>query len=316
MWIRQDGPIVRVLSPAKLNLFLEILAKRPDGYHEIETLIIAVNHFDSLTFVATENSSIHLRCRGAVGLDSRRGLNRPGGAPVSAFEGLPTEQDNLAHRALRLLQTQSGCRQGGQATLVKRIPPASGLGGGSSNAAAALLAANRAWKLGWTQAQLAELATELGSDVPFFLTQPTARGATMAICRGRGEQVRPCHGPAGAHFVVVRPAVGLSTAEVYQHCQPTAQPRPVENFFNAFAGGDYQAAARAMTNGLQPAAAELSPAVKRLADQFQRLGPIAHQLSGSGSAYFGWFPGRKAAACAAGRFRAMGYPYVWRVESI
>lgn len=316
MWIRQDGPIVRVLSPAKLNLFLEILAKRLDGYHEIETLIIAVNHFDSLTFVATDKQSIHLRCRPAAGLGGGRGLNRSAGGLVSVFEGLPKEQDNLAHRALRLLQTRSGCRQGGQATLVKRIPPASGLGGGSSNAAAALLAANRAWKLGWTQAQLAELATELGSDVPFFLTQPTARGATTAICRGRGEQVHPCRGPAGTHFVVVRPAAGLSTPDVYRHCHPAVQPRSVDNFSGAFTGGDYRAAARAMTNGLQPAAAALSPAVNLLAEQFQRLGPIAHQLSGSGSAYFGWFPSGKAAARAAGRLRALGYPYVWRVESI
>src|SRR5690606_4305446 len=127
-------------------------------------------------------------------------------AQAGRLGDLPTDRSNLAVRAVELLQARAGIEAGATMRLVKRIPSAAGLGGGSSDAAAALMAANQAWGLNWSVSKLETLAGELGSDVPFFLTP----GA--AICRGRGERVEPLPRTMPLHVVVVRPPVGLSTA--------------------------------------------------------------------------------------------------------
>ena len=208
MYVHRLAASAVVRAPAKLNLFFEVLARRGDGYHEIETLMVPIGLFDTLTACANPTGEVRLTChQAAVGADD------------ATFGTLPPERENLAWRAAQLLRQRAGVEQGISLELVKRIPSAAGLGGGSSDAAAALLAANALWNLDWTPAALAELAAELGSDVPFFL----AGGA--AICRGRGERVAAVGGLLPLHFVVVRPPVGLSTAEVYGHCEVATQPR-------------------------------------------------------------------------------------------
>lgn len=316
MFIRQEGSVVRVTAPAKLNLFLEVLAKRPDGYHEIETLLVAIDRFDTLTFCPQENSRIGLTCSAASAQGGRRFGSRTAAAIDGGASELPVEEENLAYRALRLLQRRSGTPRGGSAFLIKRIPPASGLGGGSSDAAAALLAANRAWGLHWPRGRLSELAAELGSDVPFFLTPRRGAGAMLAVCRGRGERVEPVRGPAGMHFVVARPAVGLSTPAVYANCQPAQNPRSVAALLEALRSGRIGRIRESMVNRLQQAAAGIHGVVEEMADSFASLGALAHQQSGSGSAYFGWFSHAQAAARAALRLRGRGIPHVWRVRTI
>ena len=128
----------------------------------------------------------------------------------SEMAPIPTGSDNLVVRALELLRERSGCEFGARVELAKRIPAAAGLGGGSSDAAAALRLANRGWKIHWSNDRLTEVAAEIGSDVPFFLEQ----GA--AICRGRGERVERLPPIAPLHFVMVKPPVGLDTGEVYR----------------------------------------------------------------------------------------------------
>lgn len=301
MFIRQDGQSVGVLAPAKLNLFLEVLAKRPDGYHEIETVMVAINRFDALAFKPTDESRIILH------------ISRSG----EASRGLPKDsRDNLVYRALLLLQQRSDVRKGGVATLTKHIPPASGLGGGSSDAAAALLAANRAWNLRWPVEQLQSLAAELGSDIPFFLTPHQGNSATMAVCRGRGEIVEPTSAPANMHFVVARPQVGLSTPEVYKNCRPAKNPRSAGKLLQALRSGDRSESASLMTNRLQAAAAGIAPEVSEMARRFDACGAIAHQLSGSGSAYFGWFPNAFAARRAAARLRGNASNRAWYARAI
>jgi 4-diphosphocytidyl-2-C-methyl-D-erythritol kinase len=287
-----------VRAPAKLNLFFEVLAKRNDGFHEIETLMVPVSLYDTL--VATSepgDRKIHLDCRWAA---QRR---------HDICDQLPAERENLATRAVELLRRRSGVETGAALELVKQIPSAAGLGGGSSDAAAALLAANAVWKLGWSREALASLAVELGSDVPFFL------GIGAAVCRGRGERVEPVAGIGSLHFVVVRPPEGLSTANVYAHCRVTQDPRPLAPLVEALRGGDMRRIGRLIHNRLQQAAESLSPWIGRLQWEFARLDCLTSQMSGSGSSYFGICRHARHARRVARCLQARGVGQVFAVSS-
>ena len=314
MFIRQDGPCLRVLAPAKLNLFLEVLGKRPDGYHEIETLMVAVSFFDRLTFSPREDTEIRLTIDGPWG---------PSGNPSAEDQGrLPSDvRDNLVYRAIRLLQDRSGSARSSRARgidihLHTCIPPASGLGGGSSNAAATLLAANLVWELGYSQSELAEIAAELGSDISFFLTPRTGRSAIAAHCTGRGEVVQPVSIPANMHFVVIRPEFGLSTPAIYQRCRPADQPKRAEKLLEALRQGNLRVAGDLMTNRLQGPATEVAAEIDDVATEFSSLGAVGHQLSGSGSAYFGWFHSARAAKRGVVALRARGWKNAWFAQAV
>jgi 4-diphosphocytidyl-2-C-methyl-D-erythritol kinase len=282
MYLRR-GQLKRIArAPAKLNLYLEILGRRRDGFHELEMLMVPVRLADSLALTPTpqpsdgRNGEIRLNIRTCFPL-----------RPPRVEQAIPAGQANLVVRALEMLGARSGCRLGAQVELVKRIPAEAGLGGASSDAAAALQLANRAWKLHWSRGRLAELAAEIGSDVPFFLY------GGSAICRGRGEQIEPLGAIAPLSFVIVKPAAGLSTAEVYEAHDRVATPavdiRPglVKELSGRLTGGRHQEAGGWMHNRLQAAAASLSPWVQRLQAAFAQLDCLGHQLTGSGTAYFG-----------------------------
>ena len=221
---------------------------------------------------------------------------------------MPEAQNNLATRAIKLLQQRAGVRQGGHLILVKRIPAAAGLGGGSSDAAAALVAANLGWKLNWSRDQLAAIATDLGSDVPFFLY------GSPAICRGRGERIEPISGLGHWHAVVVRPPVGLSTAAVYQTCRPGNPAKSVDLLVNVMRNGDLRRIGAAMANQLQAAAETISPWIARLQGEFDKLECIAAQMSGSGSSYFGIFSSARKARRAGAILSARGVGRVFVVR--
>jgi 4-diphosphocytidyl-2-C-methyl-D-erythritol kinase len=195
-------------------------------------------------------------------------------------------------RALELLRARSGCEHGARVELVKRIPSGAGLGGGSSDAAAALMVANRTWGIGWSAARLAELAAELGSDVPFFLS-PKA-----AICRGRGERVERLAGTVPLEAVIVKPPVELATSDVYRALDALPSTgdrrmladrsaRCLEALCGVLRRGAWFELGQWMSNRLQAAAATLSPWISRVRAAFGALDFLGHQLSGSGSAYFG-----------------------------
>ena len=190
-----DGVVVA--APAKLNLFLEILRKRPDGYHDLESLMVAVDLFDTLEVRATPGS-ISLSC------------DTP---------GLPTGADNLVVKAATILRDAAKRPDlGASIRLTKRIPTRAGLGGGSADAALTLLALNRIWKLALTREELAAMAASIGSDVAFFLAPPAA------WCEGRGEVVTPESVGSRFDFVLVCPPVGLATADVYRRLEVPAKP--------------------------------------------------------------------------------------------
>ena len=283
MLVRTLPDRVEIQAPAKINLFLEVLAKRPDGYHEIETLMTRVGVFDTLAFAATDNPEILLSCRWASGQAAEPG-------------DLPPPEKNIVFKAASLLQQRSGCSRGAAITLVKRIPSAAGLGGASSDAAATLVAANLAWQLGWNQERLMELAAELGSDVPFFL------GGGSAVCRGRGERIERT-GPVHLQIVIVRPPVGLSTPQVYSRCQPTKRPASVEQLQGGLKRGDWNVVKTSLVNRLEEPASQLTPWIGRLRQEFEQAGCDIHQMSGSGSSYFGICRNGSHARCVAGRLR-------------
>ena len=208
-------------------------------------------------------------------------------------------------KAVDLLRQTTGERRGAVVQLTKRIPTAAGLGGGSSDAAAALVAANLAWNCHLTTAELMGLAAQLGSDVPFFLA------GAAAICRGRGEQIEPLDGLSGLNFVVVRPPEGLSTATVYRNCD-------ISDCINAdglhtmtglvedLRRGDLSRAGKMFFNRLQSAAEKLSDWIKRLSDLFAAHSCLGHAMSGSGTSYFGLVATAAQARRLAGRLRSMG----------
>ncbi|MBI2461374.1 MAG: 4-(cytidine 5'-diphospho)-2-C-methyl-D-erythritol kinase [Candidatus Rokubacteria bacterium] len=194
-----SGPRSLVLrASAKVNLALEVLGRRPDGYHEIATVLQAIDLSDRLV-LEDADGGIELRC------------DTP---------AIPTDRQNLAWRAADLLRRAAGVARGVRIRLWKRIPVAAGLGGGSSDGAAVLYGCNRLWRLGWDTARLATLATELGMDVPFFL-----RGG-RALATGRGEILRPLPPAPGLTLVIVNPGVPLPTRERPRGRGRTALPGP------------------------------------------------------------------------------------------
>lgn len=207
MYVHRRRTRIEIWTPAKLNLYLEVLERRADGYHDIETLMVPVSLYDTLRLTPREDDQLHLAARWDLGCYHASGEN----PNINTWGDLPTGDDNLVLRALVLLRRRAeeagersvSDRWGADVELVKRIPSAAGLGGGSSDAAAALRAACELWQLNWSEQQLAEVAAELGSDIPFFLQRDAA------FCTGRGERVQTWAWPGRMHVVVVRPTSGL-----------------------------------------------------------------------------------------------------------
>jgi 4-diphosphocytidyl-2-C-methyl-D-erythritol kinase len=285
MIIRSIAGCVEVLAPAKLNLFLEVLGKRPDGYHEIESLMVAVDLVDSLTFTDDPSGEISLQC------------NEP---------ALPKGGDNLVVMAAERLRASAGSLRGARIVLEKAIPAESGLAGGSSDAAATLVALDRLWDLRTPLERLLGLAGEIGSDVAFFIHGPAA------VCRGRGERVEPVTLKESYHFVVVRPPVGLSTADVYRRVVPPEEPRPIGPILEALSRGKKAELGRRLFNRLEPTALALEPELARVRDAMASLGPLfsGSLMSGSGSAFFGLSPDLAAATRAAEILKTLGLGWV------
>jgi 4-diphosphocytidyl-2-C-methyl-D-erythritol kinase len=255
---RQAGALV-IQAPAKLNLFLEVLAKRPDGYHDIETLMVAVALFDTLKFKEDPGGKIRLTC------------NQP---------QLSTGSDNLVIRAANLIKQKTGCEKGARIRLTKRIPLAAGLAGGSSDAAATLVGLNRLWKLGLSQGRLTALAKDLGSDVAFFFSAPAA------WCTGRGERVRPLRLGKPLWFVLAVLPKGLSTARVYGALQVPEDPQGGERIRRAVQAGDVAEVGRWLHNRLQPVAQRLCPGIGRVCQRLAQLEPAGVLMSGSGPSVY------------------------------
>lgn len=246
-------------AAAKVNLALEVLGKRPDGYHEIVTVLQAVDLSDRLV------------------LEDAEVLELSASAP-----DVPTDGTNLALRAARALREAAGVARGVRITLDKRIPVAAGLGGGSTDAAAALVGLDRLWGLRWPAARLAEVAVTLGMDVPFFLRGGAALGT------GRGERLEPVAAGALA-LVLVNPRAGASTAEIYGGVTPEmySDGSRARGMVAALSSRRPAAVARSLYNGLERVAAARDPAVGHMEAALLAAGALGAAMSGSGLTVFG-----------------------------
>ena len=298
MYVIRQGPRVSISTPAKLNLFLELISRRADGFHELDTLMTPISLYDRLSLTPRADSNINLSCAWSPGnLQSNR-------------SELPAAENNLAHRALTLLQARSGVEQGADVFLSKRIPAEAGLGGGSSDAMAALVAGNLAWDLGWSREQLSELGGELGSDVAFFAH------ANLKRCTGRGEKTESLPTPARMHFVVVKPDDGLSTAKVFRQAVVPPRPTSSDSIISAIAVMDLASIGKLLFNRLQQAASELTSWVDEIRDVMSGLSVLGHQLSGSGTSYFALCRNHRHARLIAAKLRASGLGQVFAVTSL
>jgi 4-diphosphocytidyl-2-C-methyl-D-erythritol kinase len=285
MIVRPIAGGVEVLTPAKLNLFLEVRERRPDGYHEIETLMVAVNLCDTLTFIDDPTGKISLRC------------DEP---------AVPADSNNLVMIAAERLKAQARCLRGARIVLNKAIPTQAGLGGGSSDACATLMALDRLWELKTPPERMDSLMAAVGSDVAFFAHAPAA------VCRGRGELVEAVPLKEVYHFVLLCPHVGVRTADVYRQVVPPKRPRPIRPMLEALAAGRPAELGRQLFNRLQPIAEQLRPELTSVRDALANLGPSldGSLMTGSGSAYFGLCRDLAAARHAASILESLGLGWV------
>jgi 4-diphosphocytidyl-2-C-methyl-D-erythritol kinase len=256
---------LRLRVPCKVNLYLEVLRRRPDGYHDLRTVMQAVSLYDELDLAPRQDGRIALTC---------------------SDPALPAGEENLAVRAARMLKERSATRQGADIALRKAIPVGSGLGGGSADAALTLLGLDRLWGLKTAREELTAMAAALGSDVAFFL-----HGGT-ALCEGRGERVTPL--PCGGEFnyVLVMPPWSVSTREVYGALRHrlTRRRGPSTKVLEAAAQGDSRLLGRCLRNDLESAAlgvhGQLAEIARRLRELRRGAQAEGSLLSGSGSAFF------------------------------
>ena len=262
-----DSPL-RVRSFAKINLALSVLGRRTDGYHDIQTIFQAISLSDEIEFRAS--SQLDLVCE--------------------ALAGVPKEQ-NLVWKAAVGLASAFSVHRGASITLKKVIPAGAGLGGGSSNAAATLLALRRFWELDIPESALFSIAETLGSDVPFFLT------GGMALGFGRGEKIRPLPDAPARHLAVLFPGVQVSTAEAYRALSlgltSSREDHRIQRFIGQVESGE--SFLTGIFNDFEASVLAAHPSIEEAMSFLERQGATAVMLSGSGSSVFGFFSDEESA---------------------
>jgi 4-diphosphocytidyl-2-C-methyl-D-erythritol kinase len=299
-------PEAAVTAPAKLNLSLAVLERRPDGFHSIESLMVGVSLADSLDIRRSATPGIRLAVRFAGGLAAARA--------ATLGRDVPTDERNLVVRAVAAVAAEAGIEPALEIDLVKQIPSGAGLGGGSSDAAAAISGVARFWNLDWPTERLAAIGSRLGSDIPWFFA------GGPAIAAGRGESIEPVADLMPLAAVLAMPPAGLSTPAVYQACTPEpARVGEAHRLAQAFAAGDLPAALALMHNSLEAPARSLCPAIDRLLADIGQAGGLAPRLTGSGSCCFTLCRTLAEATSIAARLSALEdagpprWPAVWPV---
>ncbi|MEM9411208.1 MAG: 4-(cytidine 5'-diphospho)-2-C-methyl-D-erythritol kinase, partial [Planctomycetota bacterium] len=221
-----------IATPAKLNLFLELLGRRDDGFHELETVMVKFPLYDEIEFSLSQAEPIQLA------IQTGRGVSH---------EAIPSDENNLIIKTLRIMRDLAGHSHGMAIRLFKRIPVQAGMGGASGNAAATIVAANHLWGLGLTTKRMREIASQVGSDVAFFL------GDSLAKCTGRGEKVHFLNAHCRLNIVVAKPAIGLSTKDVYARCEVPHQPEHSDSIVTGLTKGRIHHICNGLFNRLEKA---------------------------------------------------------------
>ncbi|HUA66109.1 MAG TPA: 4-(cytidine 5'-diphospho)-2-C-methyl-D-erythritol kinase [Alphaproteobacteria bacterium] len=282
-------------SPCKVNLLLNILGRRADGFHELETVMQPVNLCDELTFERAQ----------------------PGIALSCSDKSLPVDGGNLVYRAAERFFSAAGISSGAKIHLEKRIPLAAGLGGGSGNAATTLLALNELFERPLGQEKLSDIAASLGSDIPFFLQRQPA----LAV--GRGEKIQPLNNfPALANkaILLIHPGFGISTPWAYQNLKrfPDAlngQMGRAEKLVSLLQANDVRAAAAAFYNSLEAPAFEKFPILELFKEFLTANGAAAALMSGSGSTTFAICDNMATAQSLRDKFKARFGENCW-IEAV
>jgi 4-diphosphocytidyl-2-C-methyl-D-erythritol kinase len=275
------GDTRNVLAPAKVNLFLEVLGKRPDGYHDIRSVVAPVSLFDEVGLTATGGA-----------IETTTILSDD--LPTEMAAGLDSEH-NLATRAARLLRDETGHAGGARIELTKRIPVGGGMGGGSSDAAAVLVGLNELWGTRVPRQRLIEIGARLGSDVPALVH------GGLVLAEGVGERVRPVlegrkrfgsenHPPMRVWWLVLaNPLFAVSTRDMYARWKPslTGKAHDINNTLLALGTGDTRQARSMLFNGLEETVCRKYPAIEMLIEAVRRSGALSAIMSGSGASVFG-----------------------------
>ena len=264
-----------IKSYAKVNLYLEVINKRKDGYHSIKTLFQRIDLHDTIILTSLPGTQIKILS------DSRQ---------------LPLDSSNLAYRSAQILQEGCKVKRGVQIALYKRIPIGSGLAGGSSNAAAVLMGLNKLWKLNLSREKLVRFATIIGSDVAFFV-----HATPFAIGEGKGERIESVKSLKRVRwwYVLVVPKLHVSTPDIYQKWDSfSSLTRPdfdVKLLILALKRKNASRLGSFLFNSLEPVTSALYPQIKRVRSSLRNQGVHALLMSGSGPAVFGIVSSRKEA---------------------
>lgn len=248
-------------APAKINLTLDTLYKRDDGYHEVEMIMTTVDLNDRLTLEKRKDKKIVLKIEHLY---------------------VPNDQRNLAYKAAKLMMTRYNLQQGVTITLDKAIPIAAGLAGGSSDAAATFRGMNRLFELGLPLETLSELAAEIGSDISFCVYGQTA------LCQGRGEKLTHLPKPPASWVVLAKPDISVSTADVYGALELSDEDViPTNDCLKALETGDYQLLINSLGNDLEKVTIKMHPVIQSLKETMLKAGADAALMSGSGPTVYG-----------------------------
>lgn len=269
---------IAAVARAKINLTLDVLGKRPDGYHEVEMVMQSIELHDDLEFY-------------------------PAGRDISlTVEGgdLSPGPDNLVCRAAELIRRRGKIRTGVKIRLVKAIPVAAGLGGGSADAAAALKALNKLWETGLSLSELMSLGEQLGSDVPFCLLGGTA------LARGRGEQLEQLPPCPRLGLVLVKPRFSVSTASVYRAYTPRTTVKRPDNhaMIGAIRNKEINSIAKNLANALESVTIGMHPEIEEIKAKLVCAGALGVLMSGSGPTVFGLAEDMESARDIAGRYKS------------
>lgn len=259
--------MLTIKAPAKINWFLYVLGLRDDGYHEIRSLMQKITLYDTLTFSLSEDLILE------------------------TDTSIPVEQ-NLVYKAAALLRNAYGVREGARIKLLKNIPVGAGLGGGSSDAAAALKGLSELWSLNIVHEELSTLACRLGSDVPFFLRGP------ISFAEGRGERLTSCRAQKAIHLLLIKPPFPVSTAWVYGEIRKGGWSRltnksdkvdNIEFLISSVERAGFRDAAEFISNDLESVTVKSFPVIAEIKKKLINKGAILSLMSGSGPTVFGVF---------------------------
>lgn len=249
-------------SYAKINLGLDILYKRSDGYHEISTIMQQISLNDTLTIREIEEDIV---------MESNN-------------DSLPLDSTNLVYRAWKILQDKTGINKGIQINIHKRIPIAAGLAGGSSNASAVLKGLNELWNLNLSEKELREIGVELGADVPYCIMGGTA------LAEGIGEKLTPIKSFGGKLVLLANPGIAVSTVDVYKKLKLQGKPQlDIKEIINSIENDDLKSVGNNIINVMEEIVIKEHPIISEIKKDMKSCGAINALMSGSGPTVFGLF---------------------------